>query len=60
MVLDPTDIRILTAVQQNGPLSKSRLAELVNSSPTPCWSRLNKLKKAGLIRGYHADIPLKS
>lgn len=58
MVLDATDIRILGAVQRNGPLSKSRLAELVNLSPTPCWSRLHKLKKAGLIRGYHADIAL--
>lgn len=56
--LDSTDIRILGAVQRNGPLSKSRLAELVNLSPTPCWSRLDKLKKAGLIRGYYADIAL--
>ena len=56
--LDATDIRILGAVQRNGPLSKSRLAELVNLSPTPCWSRLDKLKKAGLIRGYYADIAL--
>ena len=56
--LDATDIRILGAIQQNGPLSKSKLAELVNLSPTPCWSRLDKLKKAGLIRGYYADIAL--
>ncbi len=56
--LDATDIRILGAVQRNGYLSKSRLAELVNLSPTPCWSRLDKLKKAGLIRGYYADIAL--
>jgi len=56
--LDATDIRILSAVQQNGPLSKSKLAEWVNLSPTPCWSRLDKLKKAGLIRGYYADIAL--
>ena len=58
IALDATDIRILGAVQRNGPLSKSRLAELVNLSPTPCWSRLDKLKKAGLIRGYYADIAL--
>lgn len=33
--LDATDIRILSAVQQYGQLSKTKLAELVNLSPTP-------------------------
>ena len=37
--LDQTDIRILTAVQTHGQLSKTRLAEIVNLSPTPCHSR---------------------
>lgn len=57
-VLDAADIRILNALQQHGPLSKSRLAELVGLSSTPCWARFAKLKKAGLIRGYHADLAL--
>lgn len=56
--LDATDIRILSAVQKHGQLSKSSLAELVNLSPTPCFARLNKLKAAGFIRGYHAEIAL--
>jgi Lrp/AsnC family transcriptional regulator, regulator of ectoine-degradation genes len=56
--LDATDIRILSAVQKHGQLSKTRLAEIVNLSPTPCWARLNKLKAAGLIRGYRGDIAL--
>lgn len=56
--LDATDIRILDAVQKHGQLSKTRLAELVNLSPTPCWARLGKLKSAGLIRGYRGDIAL--
>jgi Lrp/AsnC family transcriptional regulator, regulator of ectoine-degradation genes len=56
--LDATDIRILSAVQKHGQLSKTKLAEIVNLSPTPCWDRLNKLKAAGFIRGYHADIAL--
>jgi len=56
--LDATDIRILSALQKNGPLSKSKLAERVNLSPTPCWARLGKLRKAGLIRGYRTDIAL--
>ena len=56
--LDATDIRILSAVQKHGQLSKTKLAEIVNLSPTPCLARLNRLKAAGFIRGYHADIAL--
>jgi len=56
--LDATDIRILSAVQAHGQLSKTRLAEIVNLSPTPCWARLSRLRAAGYIRGYHADIAL--
>lgn len=58
IAIDAADIRILCAVQQHGQLSKIKLSELVNLSPTPCWVRFNRLKKAGLIRGYHADIAL--
>ena len=56
--LDATDIRILSAVQKHGQLSKTRLAEFVNLSPTPCWARLTRLKAAGFIRSFHADIAL--
>lgn len=56
--LDATDIRILSAVQRHGQLSKARLAELVNLSPTPCWARLDRLKAAGYVRGYHAELAL--
>jgi Lrp/AsnC family transcriptional regulator of ectoine degradation len=56
--LDATDIRILSAVQAHGQLSKTRLAEIVNLSPTPCWARLDRLKAAGYIRNYRAEIAL--
>ncbi len=56
--LDDTDIRILSAIQQRGQLSKTKLAEIANISATPCWARLDRLKAAGFIRGYHADIAL--
>lgn len=58
LVLDGTDIRILSAIQQHGQLSKTKLAEIANISATPCWARLDRLKAAGYIRGYHADIAL--
>ncbi|ETX13526.1 AsnC family transcriptional regulator [Roseivivax halodurans JCM 10272] len=56
--LDATDIRILCAVQQYGQLSKGKLAEIANISATPCWARLDRLKAAGLIRGYYGDIAI--
>ncbi|MFT5224419.1 MAG: Lrp/AsnC family transcriptional regulator of ectoine degradation [Polaribacter sp.] len=54
--LDATDLRILAAVQAYGRLSKTALAEKVNLSATPCWTRLTRLEKAGVISGYHAEI----
>ena len=36
--------------------TKRALAETVGLSPTPCWTRLARLEKAGLITGYHARI----
>ncbi|MGX0875985.1 Lrp/AsnC family transcriptional regulator of ectoine degradation [Roseovarius sp. MBR-154] len=56
--LDAIDIRILSAVQTHGQLSKTRLAEIVNLSPTPCWARLDRLKAAGYIRAFRAEIAL--
>lgn len=56
--LDSADIRILSAIQQHGQLSKTRLAEIANLSPTPCWARLDKLKAAGFIRGYRGELAL--
>ena len=58
--LDATDIRILSALQHHGNLSKTKLAEVVNLSATPCWIRLDKLKKSGFIDSYSANISLKN
>ena len=58
IALDAMDVRILCAVENHGKISKFKLAELVNLSPTPCWVRLDKLKKLGIITGYRADIEL--
>ena len=58
LALDAADIRILGALQKHGQLSKARLAEICSLSATPCLARLSRLKAAGYIRGYHADIAL--
>jgi Lrp/AsnC family transcriptional regulator of ectoine degradation len=56
--LDETDIRILSALQRDGRMTKVKLAEMVNLSPSPCWERLRRLEDAGLIAGYHARLNL--
>jgi Lrp/AsnC family transcriptional regulator of ectoine degradation len=54
--LDAIDLRILDAIQRDGRITKLALAEKVGLSPTPCWLRLRKLEKAGVISGYHAKV----
>jgi Lrp/AsnC family transcriptional regulator of ectoine degradation len=58
--LDAIDLKILDAVQRDGRITKLALAEKVGLSPTPCWLRLRKLEKAGVISGYHAEIELRA
>ena len=57
--LDPIDLRILDAIQRDGRITKLALAEKVGLSPTPCWMRLRKLEKAGIVSGYHARIAMR-
>ena len=47
--MDKTDYRILAALQANGRLSSQALAEEVGLSTSPCWRRLRKLEKDGVI-----------
>jgi len=56
--LDERDIRILSILQQEGRISKSALAKRVNLSNSPCWERLQRMEKAGIIAGYGARIAL--
>ena len=58
--LDQTDLKILDAIQRDGRITKLALAEKVGLSPTPCWMRLRKLEKAGIVAGYHAHLNLRS
>src|SRR5690606_7810055 len=59
MKLDAIDLRILEAIQENGRITKLALAERAGLSPTPCWLRLRKLEKAGIVSGYHARVAVR-
>lgn len=58
--LDQIDLKILDAIQRNGRITKLALAEKVGLSPTPCWMRLRKLEKAGIVTGYHAKLSVRT
>jgi Lrp/AsnC family transcriptional regulator of ectoine degradation len=58
--LDAIDLKILDAIQRDGRITKLKLAEKVGLSPTPCWMRLRKLEKAGIVSGYHARVSMRS
>lgn len=47
--LDTADIRILTALQEDGRLSNADLAERVGMSASSCWRRVRALEEAGAI-----------
>ena len=59
MRLDQRDIAILRVLATEGRISKTDLAARVGLSATPCWERLRRLEKAGLIEGYRAEIALR-
>jgi len=48
--LDALDRKILSAIQQNSDQSLEELANVVESSKTPVWNRLRKLRKLGVIK----------
>ena len=48
--MDRIDRKILELVQEDSTLSVAELAERVGLSSTPCWRRLQKLEKEGVVR----------
>ncbi|MDO5757373.1 MAG: Lrp/AsnC family transcriptional regulator [Rhodobacterales bacterium] len=59
MRLDARDLDILRALAVNGRMTNADLAAAAGLSASPCWERVRKLQKAGVIEGIHARIALK-
>jgi len=47
--LDATDRRILACLQRDSGLSNQALADAVGLSPSPCWRRVQRLQRSGVI-----------
>jgi len=48
--LDTTDKIILRELQKDSSISISSLAEKINLTTSPCWKRIHRLEKLGVIR----------
>lgn len=54
MKIDPTDRRILLALQKRGRMSNAELAESINLSASACHRRVQRLENVGIIKDYVA------
>lgn len=57
--LDTRDVKILKLLTIDGRMKISEIAEKLNLTATPCWERVKRLEKLGIIKSYHAEIELK-
>ena len=54
--MDDIDRQILAALQQDGRLTLTELAERVRLSVSPCHRRLRALERSGVVSGYRAHL----
>jgi Lrp/AsnC family transcriptional regulator, leucine-responsive regulatory protein len=54
--LDELDLALLDALAADARLSKRALARIVGMSPPAVADRIERLERAGIIRGYRVDI----
>lgn len=55
-LIDAADLRILSAVQQDGTLSVNETAERVHMSANACWRRIKRLEQDGVISARVAIV----
>ncbi|QXL84573.1 winged helix-turn-helix transcriptional regulator [Comamonas sp. NLF-1-9] len=54
--LDRIDRKILEALQREGRLPMTELAQRIGLSASPCTERVRRLEREGVIQGYHARV----
>ncbi|MGY0537334.1 Lrp/AsnC family transcriptional regulator [Nocardioides sp. YJ-D4] len=58
--IDDLDRAIIAELEDDARLSNAELARRVGLTPAPCLRRVQRLERAGVIKGYHASIDPKS
>ncbi|MEL6169342.1 MAG: Lrp/AsnC family transcriptional regulator [Pseudomonadota bacterium] len=56
MPLDPTDLRLLAALQSNAHLTAQELGQLLHLSPSQAGRRRQRLESEGYIQTYRARL----
>ena len=54
--MDEMDLRILRILQEDSSLSVSHVAQQVGLSASPCWKRINRMQKEGVIKRQSAIL----
>ena len=56
MALDRTDIELLRLLRKNARLPNKTLAEMVGVAPSTALERVRRLREAGVLQGFHAEV----
>ncbi len=56
MELDKFDHAILAALQRDARASIQAISEQVGLSSTPCWNRIKRMEREGVIQGYTVRV----
>ncbi|MCG2888081.1 MAG: Lrp/AsnC family transcriptional regulator [Sulfolobales archaeon] len=56
--LDRLDKEILKILQEDGRISYSKIAQMLNMSESTIHMRIKRLRELGILRGFHADIDM--
>ena len=59
-MLDELDSAIVRHLQEDARQTNRDIARKVGIAPSTCLERIRLLRERGVIRGYHADIDLRS
>ncbi|MBI4912369.1 MAG: Lrp/AsnC family transcriptional regulator [Acidobacteria bacterium] len=54
--LDRIDFELLAMLQNDARRSNKELAAAVDLAPSACLARVQRLRQAGILRGFHADV----
>ena len=52
MKLDRLDLAILDALQRDARASLEQIGTSVGLTKSPCWTRIDRMQRSGLIEGY--------
>ena len=56
--LDRLDKEILEILQEDGRISYSKIAQMLNMSESTIHMRIRRLRELGILRGFYADVDM--